>query len=351
MGIPAHGGDIYDYNRPLLDFSANLNPLGMPEDVCRAAQAAVLDCVHYPDPQCRRLRQAIGEMDGVNPWQVLCGNGAADVIFRLVLACRPKRAMVLAPTFSEYELALIAAGCQTERWLLKRTQGFALTEDILEAIHPGLDMLFLCSPNNPTGLCVEDTLLRRILARCAVTGTRLVVDECFLPLTDGAGLADALKENPHLFLLRAFTKSFAIPGLRLGYGLSWDAVLLESCWQCGQAWSVSSVAQAAGIAACGHAAWPEKAKALLRVERPRLRTGLEALGLEVWPGEANYLLFQAKNVTNLKALLTEKGILIRSCANYTGLGPDYYRTAVRVPEENDRLLMALGEVLPWQKQL
>lgn len=351
MGIPAHGGDIYDYDRPLLDFSANLNPLGMPEDVGRAAQAAVPDCVHYPDPQCRRLRRAIGEMDGVNPGQVLCGNGAADVIFRLALACRPKRAMVLAPTFSEYELALTAAGCQTERWLLRRDQGFALTEDILEAIQPELEMLFLCSPNNPTGLCVEDALMRRILARCAAAGTRLVVDECFLPLTDGAGLAGALAENPQLFLLRAFTKSFAIPGLRLGYGLSRDAGLLEACRQCGQAWSVSSVAQAAGIAACGHADWPEKAKALLRVERPRLQAGLKALGLEVWPGEANYLLFQAKNVTNLKALLTEKGILIRSCANYTGLGPDYYRTAVRLPEENDRLLTALGEVLPWQKQL
>ena len=351
MGIPAHGGDIYDYKRPLLDFSANLNPLGMPEPVARAARAAVGDAAHYPDPECRALREAIGAMDGVNPAWILCGNGAADVIFRLVLARRPGKAMVLAPTFSEYEQALRAAGCPVKHWLLRASRGFVLEEDILEAIRPGLDMLFLCSPNNPTGLCADDTLLRRILARCGETGTRLVVDECFLPLTGGAGLGGALGDNPHLFLLRAFTKSFAIPGLRLGYGLSSDGALLSACRDSGQAWSVSCVAQAAGIAACGCAAWPERARAFLRVERPRLQAGLRSLGLEVWPGEANYLLFRAENITDLKALLVERGILIRSCANYRGLGPDFYRTAVRLPEENDRLLEALGEVLPWQKQL
>lgn len=351
MGIPAHGGDIYDYDRPLLDFSANLNPLGMPEAVAWAAREAVATCVHYPDPECRQLRRAIGQLDGVNPAWILCGNGAADVIFRLVLACGPKRALVTAPTFSEYEQALLAVGCRTERFLLCEERGFQVTEEILEAIVPGLDMLFLCSPNNPTGLTVPRDRMHRILDRCAQTQTRLVVDECFLALTDGMGLETELAEHPQLFLLRAFTKSYAIPGLRLGYGLSADIELLRRCAHCGQAWSVSSVAQAAGIAACGCPDWPERARELLRRERPRLQAGLERLGLRVWPGEANFLLFRAARIPDLKERLIEKGILIRSCANYHGLGPDYYRTAVRRPSENDSLLRALEEVLQWQKQL
>lgn len=351
MTIPAHGGDIYDYDRPLLDFSANLNPLGMPEAVKKAAMDAVAESVCYPDPECRRLRKAIGERDGVEPAWILCGNGAADVIFRLVLACRPQRAMVTAPTFSEYEQALGAVGCQTVHWRLPSERDFQVTDAILEAIVPGLDMLFLCSPNNPTGLPVEPDLLKRVLTRCVKTGTLLVVDECFLSLTDGQGLQGALRENPNLFLLRAFTKSYAIPGLRLGYGLSANEAVLARCRLCGQAWSVSAIAQAAGIAACGCPDWPERAKHLLRRERPRLKAGLERLGLRVIPGQANFLLFQAAGVTNLKALLVERGILIRSCANYTGLGPDYYRVAVRMPAENDSLLRAMEEVLPWQKQL
>lgn len=351
MTIPAHGGDTYDYERPLLDFSANLNPLGMPEAVARAARDAVADSGRYPDPECCALRRAIGALDGVEPGWVFCGNGAAEVIFRLVLACRPRRALITAPTFSEYEQALGTVNCRVDRWRLSPEQGFPVTEEILDAIVPGLDMMFLCSPNNPTGVTVPRARMEKILARCAQTRTRLVVDECFLPLTDGTGLEAELKGNPHLFLLRAFTKSYAIPGLRLGYGLCADEALLTLCRERGQAWSVSTVAQAAGIAACACPLWPEQARTLLRRERPRLQAELERLGLRVWPGEANFLLFRAEGVTDLKARLVDKGVLIRSCANYTGLGPDYYRTAVRTPPENDSLLRALEEVLPWQKQL
>lgn len=351
MTIPPHGGDIYDYDRPLLDFSANINPFGMPEEVAMAAREAVADCHRYPDPQCRELRRAIGQMESVPPGWVFCGNGAADVIFRLILACRPKRAMVTAPTFSEYEKALETSDCQVNHWILFPEHDFLVKEDILDAIQPGLDMLFLCSPNNPTGMIVPPDRMKRILSRCTKTNTRLVVDECFLSLSDGVPLTRELENHPNLILLRAFTKSYAIPGLRLGYGLSSDEALLRRCGECGQPWGVSSVAQAAGIAACACPDWPKQTRDFLRQERPRLKSGLEALGLRVWQGQANFLLFQAKNDIYLKNRMLEKGILIRSCANYIGLGPDYYRVAVRKSQENDILLQVLKEVLPWQKQL
>ncbi len=347
-----HGGDLTGaetaYGGVVLDFSANLNPLGMPERVRRAAAESIVQAVHYPDPFCRRLKGAIARHDGVAQEHIFCGNGAADVIFRLAHALGAGRALVTAPTFSEYEQALLRQGCQVERFPLRPERNFDLTEDFLEAVHPSIGAVFLCTPNNPTGRLISQPLLMRILERCRVQRARLVVDECFLPLSDGAGtgMAPLLGEYPELVLLRAFTKSYAVPGLRLGYALCADGALLEAAAEFGQPWSVSTPAQAAGTAAleeCPY--WPEEARALLRVQRPELKKGLEELGLAVTPGQANYLLFRAAGVTDLKERLLQKGLLIRSCANYNGLGGDYYRVCVRTGPENRRLLAAIKEAL------
>ena len=341
-----HGGDIWSCPAPVLDFSANLNPLGMPPQVRQAAEASITDAVHYPDPACRKLTAGIAARDGVKPEQVLCGAGAADLIFRLVWAERPRRAMVTAPTFSEYGQALRAAGAEVISHRLRREDGFDLTEDILRHIDHDLDMLFLCTPNNPTGRTIPTQLLETIARRYGEMGVRLVVDECFLELTDGAqGMAGRLEEFPTLFLLRAFTKSYAIPGLRLGYCLTADRPLLEKMEACAPAWAVSVPAQAAGLAALEQPGWPQQARAVIGPARERLLSELGELGLEVWPGQANYLLFRAPGQCDLKERMAERGILLRSCANYDGLGPDYYRAAVRLPEENERLISTLRAVL------
>ena len=349
-----HGGDILtarlEYGGEVLDFSANLNPLGMPEAVRRAAEKAAADCIHYPDPFCRELRRAIACHDGIpSPDWVLCGNGAADLIFRLVLALGAGRALVTAPTFSEYETALRWRGCEVVYHTLTPENGFDLTEEILGQVDRELDVLFLCTPNNPTGRLIPQTLLLELLKRCRETETRLVLDECFLPLSDGAGpgLAPWLEAYAgQLILLRALTKSYAVPGLRLGYALTGDHALAGAVAAAGPPWSVSVPAQAAGTVAmelCPH--WPAQARAFLQAERPRLAAELRALGLTVTEGQANYLLFRAAGTAGLKERLLARGILIRSCANYRGLGPDYYRVCVRSGEENWRLLAALKEVL------
>lgn len=345
-----HGGDLLTaqsrYGGAVLDFSTNLNPLGMPPEAARAATAA--DGSAYPDPLCRHLRRAIAAHDGVEEGQVLCGNGAADLIFRLAFALKPQRALLPAPTFSEYEGALTCVGCQVERYALDSGRDFDLDEGFLEAIVPGVELVFLCTPNNPTGRLMDPELLAEAARRCRDVGARLVVDECFLPLADGggAGLVPRLTEFPNLFLLRAFTKSYAMAGLRLGYGLSADLELLETLGRFAQPWSVSAPAQAAGTAAfilCPQ--WPEGARALVGRERPVLAAGLEGLGCRVVHSQANYLLFQVKNITDLKEKLLQRGVLIRSCANYHNLGPDWYRVCVKGGEENRRLLAALKEVL------
>ena len=278
---------------------------------------------------------------------MLCGGGAAELIFRLAFALRPRRALVTAPTFSEYEGALSAAGCAVTRHLLRRERNFDVDEGILEAIGPDVELVFLCTPNNPTGRLIDQGLLLRIAEKCRGLGAVLAVDECFLPLAcGGPGLAPWLVEYPNLLLLRAFTKSYAMAGLRLGYALCADTALLERMSAGGPPWSVSTPAQAAGLAALTQCPdWPSQARAFLEGERPALAEGLSALGLDVVPGQANYLLFRAAGVADLKESMLTQGVLIRSCANYHGLGEDWYRVCVGPTEQNRRLLAALSEVL------
>ena len=346
MPTYTHGGDVWAYARPMLDFSANLHPLGMPPAVAEAARSAVAMAIHYPDPLCRALRRAIAARDGVSEEQILCGAGAADLIVRLCLALRPKKALITAPTFSEYGQALSLTDCAVSRHLLHPEEGFDLTEAILPEITGDTDLVFLCNPNNPTGRLIDPGLLRSILRRCEETETVLAVDECFLELTSAEGMAPLLERHPSLVLLRAFTKTYAMPGLRLGYLLTANAPLLEAVAAAGQPWSVSTVAQAAGIAACGCTDWPRKGRELLERERPALLKGLRDLGLAVWEGSANYLLFHAQGDMTLKERLEARDILIRSCGNYPGLGPEYYRVAVRTAPDNAILLRALKEALP-----
>ena len=348
MPIYTHGGDIYAQSGPVLDFSANQNPLGMPPAVAEAAQAAVLDAQRYPDSLCRALRRAISRRDGVPAEWICCGNGAADVIFRLCLALRSRQALVTAPTFSEYAQAVEAAGGEVVRYPLARERGFAVDEGFAAALSDGVELAFLCSPNNPTGRRTAQPVLEEILRRAEEQKVWLVVDECFLHLCDGGGegLVRRLSEFPRLVLLRAFTKCYAMPGLRLGYCLTAHPELPGRLYQVGQPWSVSAPAQAAGIAACACPGWPEEAmERVIRPQRARLTAALRALGLTVWESETNYLLFSASGRDDLKERLLARGVLIRSCANYPGLGACDYRIAVRLPEENDILLNALKEVL------
>lgn len=347
-----HGGDIVGarevWKGELLDFSANLNPLGMPEAVRKAAEEAVGEAIHYPDPLCRALCAAIARRDNVTPEQILCGNGAADLVFRLAFSQRPRRVLVTAPTFSEYQDAVQAAGGEVVYHRLAPENHFDLTGAVLDDLNDELDMAFFCTPNNPTGRLIHRDLMLRILERCREKNIRVVVDECFLSLADpgeGAGLAGTLKDFPNLLLLRAFTKSYAMPGLRLGYCLSADTALLDGLSRCAQPWSVSGPAQAAGLAALAEPEYPARARQLIAVERAWLTDALREVGLQVFPSQVNYILFWAPGVDDLKERLLAHGVLIRSCANYVGLGSDYYRVAVRPHRENEGLIRAMREVL------
>lgn len=342
-----HGGNIWQFDGEMLDFSASLNPLGMPEQVAQAAKDAVAESAAYPDPDCTALRRAIAGMDGVPAEYIFCGNGAAELLNRIALAIRPKAAMVTAPTFGEYERALKLAGCKIRFFYLKEEQQFDLSERILRAVRPELDLLILCNPNNPTGRLIESGLIRKIADYCEKNRIFLLIDESFLPLSDcmdSRGCADWLSEYPHLILLRSMTKTYAMPGLRLGYLLTSNAELLENIRDCGQPWSVSLPAQRAGEMACSLTHWAEDAKIMISEQRVLLEKELQGFGYHVIPSSVNYILFQAKGDDSLRERLIEQHILIRSCASFKGLGSDWYRIAVRTLQENRHLIQALHKL-------
>lgn len=346
-----HGGDwagfAAEYGAMPLDFSANISPLGLPEGVRRAIAEAAAGQDRYPDPLCRELCAAIGKSRNLPAEWVLCGNGAADLIWRLALARKPRRALITVPTFAEYAAALRSVDCAVSEYLLCPETEFAVDEKILDAITPETDLVLLCEPNNPTGRTTDPALLHAILDRCTATGTLLVVDECFNEFLDAPAahtLEGSLADHPNLLILKAFTKWYAMAGVRLGYVLSRDTALLEALRAAGQPWAVSGLAQAAGLAALQETAYSRRLHELIAAQRPHMAAGLAELGCRVIPGQANYLLFFHKR-QDLVPALRRNGVLLRDCSNYTGLGPGWYRCAVRSKAENDAFLQAVREVL------
>ena len=338
-----HGGDIYAGD-VRLDFSASVSPLGTPKSVIDALTRVLPELYHYPDPRCRALVQAISEYEGVPKNFVLCGNGASELIYAYCGAVRPKRAMELAPTFSEYSLALRRTGCEIVRHTLAAEQNFDLQEDLLPRLsREGINALFLCNPNNPTGRLIPGELLEKILLRCRERNIALFVDECFLSLSDGANdLTPFLPDVPQLFILKAFTKSYGMAGLRLGYGLSADEALLRKMSAAVPPWNVSTLAQAAGVAALGDAEFLEKNRTIIRAERPWLEEKLRKFGFWVCPSQVNYILFRGD--VGLTEQLRARGVAIRDCANFEGLTSGWYRVAVRQYEENEQLIAAIRSV-------
>ena len=345
-----HGGDwagYYKKTRTLpLDFSANISPLGLPKGVREAVTKALDRADRYPDPFCRNLREEIGRAWSVPSAWILCGNGAGDLIERLVQAVRPKRALVTAPTFSEYPAALRRVGCTVREYQLSPENGFHLTDSFLEEITEETELVFLCEPNNPSGVTTEPDLLCRIAERCDRYGALLAVDECFnamLSEPDKHTLLPYLAEY-RLLILNAFTKSHGMAGLRLGFCLCRNTDLLENMGRSGQPWPVSVAAQEAGIAALQDTEYPINLRVLLDRQRPILRSGLEELGAVQITGEANYLMFRHTDF-QLADKLEHRGVLIRRCDDYVGLGPGWYRVAVRGREDNQQLLQAIRRVI------
>lgn len=344
-----HGGDILSFNlkygQKPIDFSANISPLGVANGIKKAIIENLEDISLYPDPKCRKLTHAIASFEQVGLEHIICGNGAADLIFRLTYSLQPKKALILAPTFSEYEQALNAVNCEISYFYLQKETDFELNCDILQQINSKIDILFICQPNNPTGKIANKQLMLEILEKCEKNGVFLVIDECFIDFVqDFEQFSMKNERKSNVFILKAFTKMYALAGARVGYGICYNRELLQKMHTNFQPWAVSHIAQIAGIQATIERDYARNVRSLVEKEREYLQNSFKKLGIKYIESSANFILFYAQKLDFLE-LLAQKGILIRDCSNYVGLQKGYYRIAVKTHKENCALIDAMTEII------
>ena len=339
-----HGGDIYN-NKVEYDFSANTSPLGTPKAVKDAIIESAEYISAYPDPYCEKLIKAISSTENIHKDYIICGNGAAELIFNFASAICPKNALIVAPTFCEYENSLSSIDCNTEYFILSPDENFSPSEKICEQINDSFDVVFICNPNNPTGKLFEKNLVKQIAQKCKSCNAFLFIDECFCDLTDNPdnnSFKDYLSDFENVIILKAFTKSYGMAGVRLGYAMTSNKELLKKMSCVTQAWNVSTIAQNAGIAALSCMDFIDENRKIIKKEREYLTHNLKKLGFEVFKSQTNFILF--KSNIDLYNELLKKEILIRNCGNFKGLDSSYYRCAIKNHEQNLEFILVLKEI-------
>ena len=338
-----HGGDIYR-NQIRLDFSVNTNPLGMPDPVKEALHQAVEEAENYPDIRAQALSAAVAEQLQVRKEQLVFGNGASE-LFRAVLhAIKPSKILIPVPSFLGYEEAAKAIDCEVIFYEMKKEENFCLTDRILDVLDENISLVFLANPNNPVGNLVEPELIFQIVEKCRQCDITLVLDECFMELTGKEQTYSFLKrlnEFSNVVVIRAFTKLYAIPGVRLGY-LVCEQNLAEKIRLQLPEWNLSVFAQRAGVAAIKEQEYIARAVVCIQTQRQFLLEELQAAGCSVFDSDADYLLFYSE--MPLYELFLQRGILIRDCSNFRGLQRGYYRIAVKSEEQNRMFAEVLREI-------
>ena len=343
----AHGGNLNLLAaeagiapQAMLDFSASINPLGMPPTAREAIIAGIEQLGHYPDPLAEELVAAIAEAYNLDSELLLAGNGSTELLYLALRVLRPGRVLLTAPGFSEYERAAALAGARIKWLRLKRQEDFRIDPARFAAAMAGCDLALLCNPNNPTSQAISRREAVAIAAAAKSCRCRLLLDEAFADFCPEISLLGHY-HNSHLLILRSLTKFYALPGLRLGF-LLLPRHLRPRFLAHKEPWSVNTLAIKAAVAALADRRFAERSRELIAAERPRLAAGLSGLVKRVYPAAANYLLLESEHARQLRTDLLARGIALRDCSNFRGLGPQFLRVAIRSRPENRRLLAALA---------
>ncbi|MDO4614836.1 MAG: histidinol-phosphate transaminase [Lachnospiraceae bacterium] len=354
-----HGSDlekveaIYGIKKEdITSFSANVNPIGIPDSL-KAELAANLDCVTaYPERDYAHLRKAIAEYTGTEPEYVLTGNGSTELLSLFIETSRPKKALILGPTYSEYEREVTLAGGSTSYYPLEEKDDFRLdTDAFCSAIDDETDLVIICNPNNPTSSAVSRPAMRKILDVCLRKHAVVLTDETYAEFAEDK---DAVSSIPlcgsydNLIVIRGTSKFFACPGLRLGYGVTGSEKIRRAVTDRQNPWSTNSLAELAGRTMFKDQEFISRTKELLSSERSRMIDILSTWPeVKVYPANANFLLFriEKEGVTaqELFEHCIQKGLMIRNCASFPFLDERYVRFCFMMPEDNDRLLSAMRE--------
>jgi L-threonine-O-3-phosphate decarboxylase len=329
-----HGGDVYR-NQVDMDFSVNINPLGMPEGLEKILSQAAKKCQFYPDIEAGRLKLAVSLFLNIPKNFLLFGNGASELFMGIVHALKPRKILIPIPSFYGYEYA--AKAVEADIVFLDLEE-----EDLLDSLTEKTDLLFLANPNNPTGKLIDRGYLLTLLDRCKSMKITVVLDESFIEFCGSEySMLSEIYSYDNLIIVRSFTKLYAIPGVRLGYLINSSTSLIEKIGRQLPEWNISSFAQEAGIACAGESKYVIKTVEYVKKERQFLEEGLKEFGIRVFESEANFILVYTG--IPLYEKLLQKNILIRDCSNFRGLSKGYYRIAVKQRKDNERLLKVIGE--------
>jgi len=354
-GPDRHGGDVHAAARELrlpvsrlLDFSASINPLGPSKRVLRAAAGALPLTCHYPDPTCHDLVTALASRWKLAPAHFVIGNGSSELIHLLPRALAIRRALILGPTFSEYEQAVSREGGRVTYLHARRENQFQPTiEQASKAIRmtqSRFDGLFLCNPNSPTGQASGPEDVLALVETASRRGAWTVVDESFVEYCEGHSVLGSVAREPHLVVVRSFTKFYALPGLRIGYLVAAEETAAR-LRRVQPPWAVNVLAQAAAQAALEDQRHAQRSLAFMHIERARLAQALKAIpGLTDFPSAANFLLVELPaplEASHVTQALRQRGLLVRDCSMIPGLNERTIRIAVRMTAENRRLVTAL----------
>ncbi len=349
-----HGGNIYaaakQYGldvKKIIDFSSNVNPLGSSSIARRAARRALSIIERYPDPEMTDLRRAIAQYHGIKTEQVVCGNGSNGLIHLIPRVLRPRHVLIPIPTYSEYASAAQDTGCEVMPFPLKERDGFRVDPVEMSFVLKGVDMVFLCNPNNPTGQIVPKREMIEIMNYVLQQGTTLVIDEAFMDFNESESMVKEAVQSSRIICLRAFTKFFGMPGLRVGYAISDEATIAE-LREFQEPWTVNIPAERAAITALNDWGYIKKTRRLIGKERDRMLSALRLLpGVETYPGSANFILFKlvSGDAHMVRQKLGYRGLLVRECSGFPGLDSRFIRIAIRTRRENNRLIKALRELL------
>ena len=343
-----HGGNIYKLKREkgieVLDYSANINPLGL-SDRLKEAVIENLSCLEqYPDPDYLEMKEVIAKHNKIDAENIIVGNGATEIMFLYAKNLKPKKVLIISPTFAEYERALKTIDCEVDYFQLKEEEDFILNIPRLKkTLDNKYDLLVMCNPNNPTGKFIDKLILDDLATSCKNKGISILLDEAFIEFVDGS-VDRSLVEYKHknVFIVRALTKFFAIPGLRLGYGITFDSKLKEKIEGNREPWSVNAIAELATKALLEDREYITKSENWIKEEKCFMYKELEKIeGIKPFITETNFILVKLMNgmrVEEFRQKMISLGVLVRDASNFNYLDDKYFRLAIKDRVNNVKVL-------------
>ncbi|MCB2296744.1 pyridoxal phosphate-dependent aminotransferase [Clostridium tagluense] len=355
-----HGGDVYTdgllQGRELIDYSSNINPLGVPKSFIDNINEAINALTRYPDIQYRNVLKGLKEYIDCPEEYFVLGNGAAEII-DLVIACH-KSLLIVVPSFVEYEIDAKKWGCNIEYSYLKEDINYndllkneyaQLSydyKDILNKLQK-VEAMVLGNPNNPNGNIIDRGEFQKILEYCESNNKVIIIDEAFIEFTGDPrhSFVDEVKKYKCLFIIRALTKFFAMPGIRFGYGISSNAALIKNIKSKQNPWNINCFAEVAARHVLKDSTYIEKSKEWIRAERPRFLKSLKNIYFieEVFLTYGNYVLCKLKGLASegFYKICLEQGFVIRKADNFRGLDKQYVRLAIKDRASNEKLVAML----------